>query len=184
MALTVKPAPLLDFRKALPVDEWELLPPLPEVIEAVNTFTRHYFQLGFVPKTLFPARLEREHRSVSPFLLLSLLSISARFTSSLTHRFGSGVKAAEIFMERAEQLALSKIYDQPSLESCQAFYLLSIAQQGSGWKNSSYVCFLFSSSSPSSPPFSWATWLAELGPHGRDHDYLTSWEYRSTWAYQ
>ncbi|KEZ39365.1 hypothetical protein SAPIO_CDS10063 [Scedosporium apiospermum] len=91
MALTVKPAPLLDFRKALPVDEWELLPPLPEIIEAVNTFTRHYFQLGF----------------------------------------GSGVKAAEIFMERAEQLALSKIYDQPSLESCQAFYLLSIAQQGS-----------------------------------------------------
>lgn len=128
-------------RKSSTVNEWELLPPLAEVIEAVNTFTRQYFQLGFIPKQLFPARIERDHSSMSPFLLLTILSVSARFTPSLIRRFGTGVKAAETFMERAEQLAVNKIYDQPSLESCQAFYLLSISQQGSGWKNASYVRF-------------------------------------------
>src|SRR5690348_14481126 len=35
-------------------DDWDLLPPLPEILEAVNQFTRHYFQLGFIPKQLFP----------------------------------------------------------------------------------------------------------------------------------
>lgn len=120
-------------------DEWALLPPLNEVIEAVDTFTCHYFQLGFIPKQRFPERLAQDHLSVSPFLLLTILSVSARFTPSLSQRFSSGVKAAETFMEHAQRLAITKIYD-PSLETCQAFYLLSISQQGSGWKNPSYVC--------------------------------------------
>ncbi|KAM0328841.1 hypothetical protein ACHAQA_005257 [Verticillium albo-atrum] len=120
-------------------DEWDLLPPLPEIVEAVHLFTRKYFQLGFIPKQMFPARLQRDHQSVSVFLLLSILSISARFSLALTRRYEGEIKAVDFFMERASALALRELYEEPTLERCQAFYLLSIAQQGSGWRNRSYI---------------------------------------------
>ncbi|KAK0633590.1 hypothetical protein B0T14DRAFT_507311 [Immersiella caudata] len=122
-------------------DEWDLLPPLHEVIDSVNRFTRHYFQLGFIHKPSFPERLRTNHRSVSVFLLLSLLSVSARLTPSLVERYGGTVGAAEVFMERASHLALSELYKVPTLERCQAFYLLSISQQGSGLKYQSSINF-------------------------------------------
>lgn len=120
-------------------DDWDLLPPLPEIIEAVNKFTRSYFQLGFIPKVLFPERLRTQHRSVSVFFLLGVLSISARLTPALVKRYGSAVRASETFMERAAAVALTEMYKDPSLERCQSFYLLSIAQQGSGLKHRSSV---------------------------------------------
>lgn len=131
------PTPLKNIKG---VDEWDYLPSLPDTIEAVNQFTRNYFQLGFIPKQAFPERLRTDSRTISVFLLLSILSISARFTPSLVERYGGGMKAAETFMDRATAVALSELYQVPSLERCQAFYLLSIAQQGSGMKNKSYVC--------------------------------------------
>ena len=121
------------------VDEWDMLPPLPDIIDAVNKFTRHYFQLGFIPKQMFPERLRTNHRSVSVFLLLSILSISSRFTPALIHRHGSGLKVVDYFMERCSAMALSELYQEPTLERCQAFYLLAIAQQGSGLRNRSCV---------------------------------------------
>ncbi|KAG7291600.1 hypothetical protein NEMBOFW57_001619 [Staphylotrichum longicolle] len=120
-------------------DDWDLLPPLPEIIEAVNKFTRHYFQLGFIPKQLFPERLRTQHRSVSVFFLLGILGVSARLTPPLVERYGSAVKASEVFMERASALAQHELYREPTLERCQAFYLLSIAQQGSGMKHRSSI---------------------------------------------
>jgi hypothetical protein len=120
-------------------DEWELLPPLPEIIESLNQFTRHYFQLGFIPKQLFPERLRTQHRSVSVFFLLGILGVSARLTPALVQRYGSAVRASEAFMERASALAQNELYKEPTLERCQAFYLLSIAQQGSGLKHRSSV---------------------------------------------
>ncbi|KAK4133360.1 hypothetical protein BT67DRAFT_462911 [Trichocladium antarcticum] len=120
-------------------DDWDLLPPLPEIIEAVNKFTSNYFQLGFIPKHLFPERLQTQHRSVSVFFLLGVLSISARLTPALVERYGSAVRASEVFMERASVLAQHEVYKDPSLERCQAFYLLSIAQQGSGMKHRSSI---------------------------------------------
>lgn len=129
--------PRLSVPKA--VDEWDLLPPLPEIIDAVNKFTRHYFQLGFIHKQSFPERLRTNHQSVSVFFLLSLLSISARLTPALVERYGSAVKAAETFMERASRVAVGEVYKDPTLERCQAFYLLSIAQQGSGIRYHSSV---------------------------------------------
>jgi hypothetical protein len=122
-------------------DDWDLLPPLPEIIEAVNKFTGNYFQLGFIPKLLFPERLRTQHRSVSVFFLLGVLSISARLTPALVERYGSAVRASETFMERASALAQNELYKDPSLERCQAFYLLSIAQQGSGMKHKSSVSY-------------------------------------------
>jgi hypothetical protein len=58
----------------------------------------------------------------------------------LIRRYGSGICAAETFMERATTLSLREIYYPPSLERCQGFYLLSIAQQGSEDRNRSSVC--------------------------------------------
>ncbi|KAF6815378.1 hypothetical protein CPLU01_14148 [Colletotrichum plurivorum] len=122
-----------------PADEWESMPPLPEIVDAVHVFTRKYFQLGFIPKELFPQQLQRNHRSVSVFLVLGILSISARFSPALTERYGGEMKAVDFFMERASDLALAELYQEPTLERCQAFYLLSLAQQGSGWRNRSYI---------------------------------------------
>ncbi|GKT69360.1 hypothetical protein ColTof4_01783 [Colletotrichum tofieldiae] len=121
-----------------PADEWEFLPPLPEIIDAVHIFTRKYFQLGFIPKELFPQQLQRDHRSVSVFLLLGILSVSARFSPALAQRYQGEMKAVDFFMERASNMALNELYQEPTLERCQAFYLLSLAQQGSGWRNRSY----------------------------------------------
>ncbi|KAK4242014.1 hypothetical protein C8A03DRAFT_11752 [Achaetomium macrosporum] len=125
--------------RAKGTDEWDLLPPLHEVIEAVNKFTRHYFQLGFIPKEQFPARLRTQHRSVSVFFLLGILSVSARLTPALVMRYGTAVGASETFMARASVLAQNELYQEPTLERCQAFYLLSIAQQGSGMKHRSSI---------------------------------------------
>lgn len=120
-------------------DEWDRLPPLHDIVDGVNRFTRYYFQLGFIPKAQFPQRLLENHQAVSVFLVVSILSISARLTPALAARYGSGMNAAEFFMERAAHLAYGEIYAEPTLERCQAFYLLSIAQQGSGLRNKSYV---------------------------------------------
>ncbi|KAK4125029.1 hypothetical protein N657DRAFT_570301 [Parathielavia appendiculata] len=132
------PAPLR-LALAKGADDWDLLPPLPEIVEAVNMFTRHYFQLGFIPKQLFPERLRTQHRSVSVFFLLGILGVSARLTPALVERYGSAVRASETFMELASVLAQGELYKEPTLERCQAFYLLSIAQQGSGMKHKSSI---------------------------------------------
>lgn len=127
-----------------PVDDWADLPPLADLVDGVNRFTRYYFQLGFIPKRQFEDQLWNDRRSVNFFLLLSILSISARLSPALSKRFGGGIDAAKYFMNRASSLAMGEIYETPSLERCQAFYLLSIAQQGSGDCNRSYVrCVLF-----------------------------------------
>lgn len=140
LALPVVSRPSLPLaRPTKHADEWDLLPPLSDIIEAVHLFTQKYFQLGFIPKDLFPRQLEENHRSVSVFLLLGILSISARFSARLAERYDGEINAAAFFMERANVLALSELYQEPTLERCQAFYLLSLAQQGSGMRNMSYV---------------------------------------------
>lgn len=137
LPVTSRPSPAMSRPKH--ADEWDLLPPLPDIIDAVRLFTRNYFQLGFIPKDLFRQQLATDHRSVSVFLLLGILSISARFSSSLAARYDGEIKAAAFFMERANAIALQELYQEPTLERCQAFYLLSLAQQGSGMRNMSYV---------------------------------------------
>ncbi|KAG8420559.1 hypothetical protein J3459_010966 [Metarhizium acridum] len=129
-------SPVTQQRQA---DNWENLPPLEELIDGVNLFTKQYFQLGFIPKEQYPERLRKDSRSTSLFLLMGILSISARLSPAFKLRYGTGVKAAEYFMERASLIAFEEVYQEPTLERCQAFYLLSIAQQGSGERNKSYI---------------------------------------------
>lgn len=121
-----------------PGDEWEQMPPLTEVIDGINQFTQHYFQLGFIHKVQFPQRLRKDRQSVSLFLVVSILSISARLSPSLSTRYGTGMEASQFFMDHAALMSRDEIY-QSNLENCQAFYLLSIAQQGSGLKIESHV---------------------------------------------
>lgn len=120
-------------------DQWDLLPSLPEIIDAVDNFVKHYFQLGFIPKALFRQRLETEHRKISPFFLLCILSISARLTPSLVDRHGTAVRAAEVYMEHASSVAMIELYQGPNIERCQSFYLLAIAEQGSAMNPNSSV---------------------------------------------
>lgn len=115
------------------------MPPMPEIIEAVDRFTQRYFQLGFLPKRQYRDRLRKDRQSINMFLLLSILSISARLSPLMAKRYGTGMKASEFFMSRASDLAIGEVYEEPTLERCQAFYLLSIAQQGSGYNHKSYV---------------------------------------------
>jgi hypothetical protein len=93
--------------------------------------------VGFIPKALFLERLARDRRSVSVFLLLSVLRISARFTPSLI-RHGADGKAGEHFMKCAGQLVSYEMYE-PTLDRAQAFFLLGIAEWGRGAKNQSSV---------------------------------------------
>lgn len=119
-------------------DGYQLLPSLTETIEAVYAFTRHYAQLSFIHKQTL-RRLRTQPGCVSAFLLLGILGVSARLRPLLFRRYGNGVEASELFMGLAGNLAKKEMYKEPTLERCQAFYLLSVAQQGSGLKHNSSV---------------------------------------------
>jgi hypothetical protein len=93
---------------------------------------------GFMPKALFLERLAKDRHSISPFLLLSILSISARFTNSLIRRYGADGKAGEHFMRCAGKLVLDEMYE-PTLERAQAFFLLGMAEWGRGERHRSSV---------------------------------------------
>ena len=69
---------------------------------------------------MFLERLGKEPDSVPTFLLLAILSVSARFTPSLVRRHGDGAKATEVFLKRAESMVPDEMY-KPTLERTQAF---------------------------------------------------------------
>ena len=76
---------------------------------------------------------------MSLFLLLSILSVSARFTPSLIERYGSGAKASEYFIAKATEMVPVEMY-KSSLDRTQALFLLAIADWGNGNKDRSSVC--------------------------------------------
>jgi hypothetical protein len=117
---------------------WDNLPPNEEVIEGIRTLTTSFFQLGFIPKILLFEQLRKDIKSVNPFLLCSILSISARFTPVLVKRYGSGGQATREFLSRASSLVQDQMF-VPSYESVQGFFLMSIAEWGNGDKNRSLV---------------------------------------------
>lgn len=130
-----------NYRPPRLANEWDLLPEMDVIVDGIHTFIRHFYQIGFIPKKMFIASLRENAESVSVFLLLSILCIGARFNKYFIKTYGDGLKAADEFMQKAQRLAINEIYLEPTLERCQAFYLLSIAEQGSGKSNTSYVSF-------------------------------------------
>lgn len=135
-------------------DPWDLLPPYEELTEGCNVFGISCIQLGwyrifqaarrgliisgFLPKALFLESLANDRRSMSVFLLLSMLSVSARFTPSLIRRYGANGRAGEHFMKCAAYMVQDEMYE-PTLERTQAFFLLGIAEWGKGDRNRSSV---------------------------------------------
>lgn len=109
------------------------------MIDGVHRFFQHYFQLGFIPKEKYPQTLRNDNKSVNVFLLLSILSVSARLSPPLRARYGDGLKASRFFMERAQKIADREVYAESLLERCQAYYVLSMAQQGEGLRHESHV---------------------------------------------
>ncbi|KAI1825822.1 hypothetical protein F4861DRAFT_537630 [Xylaria intraflava] len=128
-----------NYRPPRLTNEWDLLPDMDIIVDGIHTFIRHFYQIGFIPKKIFIHTLRDNTESVSVFLLLSILCIGARFNKYFIKAYGDGLKAADEFMQKAQRLAINEIYLEPTLERCQAFYLLSIAEQGSGKSNTSYI---------------------------------------------
>lgn len=111
-------------------------PPHEEIVAGCRVFVTSYFQLGFLPKTIFLESITRNVNSVSPFLLSSILSVSARFTPSLVRRYGSSTRATENFLQIARAMAPAEMY-KPSLDRAQGFFLLAISEWGNGEKERS-----------------------------------------------
>ncbi|GAA6014133.1 hypothetical protein JCM10207_006107 [Rhodosporidiobolus poonsookiae] len=112
--------------------EEEVLPPLPLLVEACENYFHGYFQLGFLHRPSFLHKLANDPAALSPFLLLSILAISARFTDSLVRRHGGEPgRASEVYAERALKMVLNEI-TEPSLERVQALYMLGIYDFGNG----------------------------------------------------
>ncbi|GJN87602.1 hypothetical protein Rhopal_000557-T1 [Rhodotorula paludigena] len=109
----------------------EVLPPPPLLIEACENFFQSYFQLGFLHRPSFLHQLQTRPESVSTFLLLSMLAISARFTPSLAAKHGSPFRAAEHYASKAHALILGELVE-PSIDRVQALYLLGIHDFGNG----------------------------------------------------
>lgn len=109
-------------------------------MQGCKVFTTSYFQLGFIPKTMFIETMSRDDwdQSVSRFLIVCILSISARFTPTLVRRYGGPSGATEVFMATASRMVPDEMYT-PSLERTQAFFLLAIAEWGHGDKDRSSI---------------------------------------------
>ncbi|KAL1713412.1 hypothetical protein EV715DRAFT_277319 [Schizophyllum commune] len=130
--ISVTPEPSVNLVKG------SLLPPIAELIEACQAFMTSYFQLGFIPKSMFLERLSKEPDSIPVFLLLAILSVSARFTPSLVRRYGDGSKATEVFLKQAESMVPTEMY-KPTLERTQAFFILSTAEWGQADNDKSFM---------------------------------------------
>lgn len=120
-----------EISPSAPQASWSILPPFEEVVEGCHVFIRSYFQLGFLPKTSFFERLQKQRDSISVFLLTSILCISARFTPSLVRRYGNGQNATNTFLQKAAAMMPEYMY-KPSLEAIQSFFLISLAEWGKG----------------------------------------------------
>ncbi|GAA5860441.1 hypothetical protein JCM8547_000304 [Rhodosporidiobolus lusitaniae] len=105
-----------------------LLPPRNELQESVKAFCSSYFQLGFISEGLFLERLDQDSDSAnfpSTFLLLSILTMSARFSPSLVARHGGRRAATEVYSTLAHQIAATEML-KPTVENIQSFFLLGM----------------------------------------------------------
>ncbi len=145
-------SPLNDVRGSDAVLGFDV--PFEEVVEGCKTFISSYHQLGiiasynwdvrmlilvgFIAKTQFLQRLRRRPQPSDLFFLNSILSVSSRFTRSLITPYGGGLKATKVFTDRATALGGQSLYD-PTVQNTQSFFLLGLAEWGSGEKNRSCV---------------------------------------------
>jgi hypothetical protein len=107
------------------------LPPHDEVVEGCKIFWTSLIQVGFIPKRLFLERLSKDRSSISLFFILSILSVSARFSPTLIKRYGDCASAGDYFIWHASRMVGQILYS-PTLENIQALFLLALAQYAQG----------------------------------------------------
>ncbi|KAJ1335717.1 DNA binding [Microdochium nivale] len=123
----------------LPTSSRNLLPDTNTIMVGVDAFFRKFNQLGFLQSDIFAQQIREDASSISSFLLCSILAVSARFVRSLRDHYGEGSGAVSDLTNRAEQASRIEMFEQATLERCQAFFLLSVAQQGCGRIQASYT---------------------------------------------
>lgn len=69
--------------------------------------------------------LRSQDESLDAFLVLAILSISARFTPSLIERYGGKQRAVQVLSEKALSLATDRMLN-PTIQVVQAFHLLGL----------------------------------------------------------
>ncbi|KAH7037471.1 uncharacterized protein B0I36DRAFT_314143 [Microdochium trichocladiopsis] len=116
-----------------------LLPDTNTILIAVDAFFRKFNQLSFLSTDRFAQQVREDVNSVSAFLLCSIVAVSARYVRMLRDHYGGGMLAVANLTDRAEQAGRLEIFEEATLERCQAFLLLTIAQQGSGRIDPSYM---------------------------------------------
>lgn len=94
-------------------------------------FVSRFHQLGFLHRPTFLHELQTRTGAHSPFLLLAMLSVSARLTPSLLSYFGSIPEATNFFLSRTHAY-LADGLAAPTLERVQALYILSLAESAEG----------------------------------------------------
>ncbi|KUJ10420.1 uncharacterized protein LY89DRAFT_562387, partial [Mollisia scopiformis] len=115
-----------------------ILPPFNEVLKGCRIFFTSCFQLGFLPKAIFFESLATNRDSINVFLILGILSVSARFTKCLVNRYGDATKATDYFINRASELLPNEIF-KPSVERIQALFLLGVAEWVQGNRTRSAI---------------------------------------------
>ena len=75
-------------------------------------------RIQFLPEAILLERLKQEPDSIPPFLLLSVLALSAGWTPSLVDKYGDARTAGNVFYKKAMGYISSEMLS-PSLASCQ-----------------------------------------------------------------
>ncbi|GAA5975753.1 hypothetical protein JCM10908_005270 [Rhodotorula pacifica] len=121
-----RPGPTYSRNSASPPQTWQSPP---EDVRAV--FVTQFHQLGFLHRPTFLHELQTRTDANSPFLLLSMLALSARSTSAIVDYFGSPGEATQFFLSRALGL-LPESLQAPTLERVQGLYVLSLVESAEG----------------------------------------------------
>lgn len=90
-------------------------------------FVTRFCQLGFLHRPTFLHKLQTGTGAHPPFLLASMLALSARLTPAVVNYFGSSSDATQFFLSRAHNLLVDELH-APWLDRIQALYLLSLAE--------------------------------------------------------
>ncbi|GAA5840829.1 hypothetical protein JCM9279_001232 [Rhodotorula babjevae] len=101
-----------------------VLPPLPVLLAGCECVFEGYFQLGFLHRPSFIHQLSTRPDTVSTFLLLAILSVSARFVPAL-------VAQHDFYAARAHDLVLGELVS-PSLAVVHGLILLGVHDYGNG----------------------------------------------------
>ncbi|TFK51432.1 hypothetical protein OE88DRAFT_1659456 [Heliocybe sulcata] len=107
----------------------EILPPQELIEEACDIFFVRINQCAFLHKPTLIARLRNPARVVSPVLVYAICAVAYRFSPGLVQFCGSCKRPPSYFGERGRAL-LFEALGEPTLEACQAAYLLGIADWG------------------------------------------------------